>query len=127
MQSLTFFYGGQPTTSRHIHSGGTKTKSRFVVAENNTTRGMVLGELGAKINQALADAVAGPLLDDGAVDNMLKQVCNALMAADVQVRLVVKMRQRMQERLKKEFMVAGVSKRKALRQVSFCSSDVSTR
>ncbi|WFD28695.1 signal-recognition-particle GTPase [Malassezia nana] len=54
---------------------------------------MVLADLGRRLNQALADLHRQPTVDEATVDVLLKHVCSALLASDVNVRLVQKLRQ----------------------------------
>ena len=53
---------------------------------------MVLADLGRRITSALSDLSKSPVLDAAAIDALLKQVCAALLAADVNVRLVSRLR-----------------------------------
>lgn len=78
---------------------------------------MALRELGTKIKQAVDMVARATLVDQDTVDDMLKQICNGLIAADVQVKLVVQMRQRMRERIQREFAIPGSSKQKIIRRV----------
>jgi len=81
---------------------------------------MTLRELGTKIKQAVDMVTRATLVDQDTVDDMLKQICNGLIAADVQVKLVVQMRQRMRERIQREFAIPGSSKQKIVRRVCAC-------
>jgi signal recognition particle subunit SRP54 len=81
---------------------------------------MALRELGTKIKQAVDMVARATLVDQDTVDDMLKQICNGLIAADVQVKLVVQMRQRMRERIQREFAIPGSSKQKIIRRVRVC-------
>ena len=54
---------------------------------------MVLADLGRRLNQAFSDLQRQPILDAASVDQLLKDVCSALLASDVNVRLVQKLRQ----------------------------------
>ena len=59
----------------------------------STTTTMVLADLGRRLNQAFADLQRQPIVDEGTIDALLKNVSNALLASDVNVRLVQKLRQ----------------------------------
>lgn len=50
-----------------------------------TSPKMVLAELGGKITRALANMRNSTVIDEAVVDEMLKEIGNALIAADVQV------------------------------------------
>lgn len=54
---------------------------------------MVLADLGRRLNHALADLQRQPIVDEATVDQLLKNVCNALLASDVNVKLVASLRQ----------------------------------
>lgn len=49
---------------------------------------MVLNDLGRRINAAFSELSRVPVVDDAAVDALLKNVCAALLESDVNVRLV---------------------------------------
>jgi signal recognition particle subunit SRP54 len=88
---------------------------------------MTLRELGTKIKQAVDMVTRATLVDQDTVDDMLKQICNGLIAADVQVKLVVQMRQRMRERIQREFAIPGSSKQKIVRRVCACRNALASR
>lgn len=54
---------------------------------------MVLADLGRRLNHALADLQRQPVVDEATIDQLLKNVCNALLASDVNVKLVASLRQ----------------------------------
>ena len=54
---------------------------------------MVLADLGRRLNQAFADLQRQPTVDEATIDQLLKAVCNALLASDVSVKLVQSLRQ----------------------------------
>eukprot|EP01087_Luapelamoeba_hula_P004747 TRINITY_DN1469_c0_g1_i1.p1 TRINITY_DN1469_c0_g1~~TRINITY_DN1469_c0_g1_i1.p1 ORF type:complete len:496 (+),score=123.31 TRINITY_DN1469_c0_g1_i1:217-1704(+) len=80
---------------------------------------MVLAELGSKITSALRNMANSTLIDKEVVDEMLKEIGNALMAADVQFSLVVQLRKRLATKLNVEEMAAGLNKRKLIQQAVF--------
>ncbi|MCJ1392757.1 Signal recognition particle [Xylographa bjoerkii] len=53
---------------------------------------MVLQDLGRRINAAVSDLTRSANLDEKAFDEMLKEICSALISADVNVRLVSNLR-----------------------------------
>ncbi|SOV03554.1 probable SRP54 - signal recognition particle subunit [Ustilago sp. UG-2017a] len=55
---------------------------------------MVLSDLGRRINSAFQDLSKVPTVDAASIDQLLKSVCNALIEADVNVKLVVNLRSR---------------------------------
>jgi len=80
---------------------------------------MVLAELGNKITHALAAMNKTTVIDEQAIDEMLKEITNALVAADVRVSLVLQLRQNAKTRINLEEMAAGLNKRKLIKQVIF--------
>src|SRR5438105_11769614 len=78
---------------------------------------MVLGELGNKITNALRKITDAPILDEETVNEMLKEICNALVAADVNIKLVFQLRESLKTRMRLEEMAAGINRRKAIRMV----------
>ena len=61
---------------------------------------MVLAELGRKISTALQKFSKTTVIDDEAVKECLKEICNALLASDIDVRYVMKLRQNITDKLK---------------------------
>lgn len=78
---------------------------------------MVLAELGSKLSKALAAINRTTVLDDAVVDEMLKEIGNALMSADVQLKLVIQMRQNIKKAISVEDMAGGLNKRKIIQKV----------
>lgn len=66
---------------------------------------MVLGDLGRRINNAFNDNInkgGSTSVDDEAINLMLKEICNALLETDVNVKLVMKLRERIKKQIKVE-------------------------
>lgn len=61
---------------------------------------MVLSDLGRRINAAVSDLTRAPNLDEKAFDAMIKEICAALLAADVNVRLVQNLRKSIRDTVK---------------------------
>jgi len=78
---------------------------------------MVLSELGSKITNALRNMSNSTVIDKEVLDSMLKEICNALVTADVNFNLVIKLRKNITEKVKIEDMAAGLNKRKIIQQV----------
>ena len=53
---------------------------------------MVLADLGRKITGALHSMTAAAVIDEEVLDAMLKEICTALLEADVNVKLVMQLR-----------------------------------
>ncbi len=64
-------------------------------------------DLGAGIRRALARITGAPLVDEKAVKEMVKELQRALISSDVNVRLVLDLTKRVEERALKEKPVAG--------------------
>lgn len=77
---------------------------------------MVLADLGRRINAAVADVTkSSSVIDQDAINILLKEICNALLEADVNIKLVAKLR----EKLKKSIDVEdkpGLNKKKLIQK-----------
>eukprot|EP01095_Lingulamoeba_sp_RSL-Kostka_P006820 TRINITY_DN2157_c0_g1_i1.p1 TRINITY_DN2157_c0_g1~~TRINITY_DN2157_c0_g1_i1.p1 ORF type:complete len:487 (-),score=184.88 TRINITY_DN2157_c0_g1_i1:103-1563(-) len=80
---------------------------------------MVLAELGSKITNALRTMSDSTVIDESVVDDMLKEICNALMSADVQIKQAITLRKNIKKNLNFENMPAGVNKRKIVKKAVF--------
>eukprot|EP01132_Coremiostelium_polycephalum_P005673 gene5673-7059_t len=78
---------------------------------------MVLAELGNQISSALRAMNNSTIVNEETVNNLLKEVGNALLKADVSLSLVVQMRKSIQSKIKLDQMAAGINKRKFIRTV----------
>ncbi|GMF56825.1 unnamed protein product [[Candida] boidinii] len=80
---------------------------------------MVLADLGRRINAAVADVTkSSSVIDQDAINILLKEICNALLEADVNIKLVAKLR----EKLKKSIDVEdkpGLNKKKLIQKAVF--------
>ncbi|KAG8886715.1 Signal recognition particle [Tulasnella sp. 332] len=61
---------------------------------------MVLVDLGRRINSAFAQLNKAPVIDDKALDSLLKEVASALLESDVNVKLVAGLRQKVKAKVK---------------------------
>lgn len=79
---------------------------------------MVLADLGKKINAAFADLQRTPLIDEKAVDNLLKGLATALLGSDVNVGLVSNLRNRVKSKVtpQLEKLISSPAKQKQLVQ-----------
>mmetsp|Transcript_28197 Transcript_28197/g.80093 ORF Transcript_28197/g.80093 Transcript_28197/m.80093 type:complete len:503 (-) Transcript_28197:67-1575(-) len=79
---------------------------------------MVLGELGKKLTVALQKLNSSTVIDDDAVDAYLKEVAHALLMADVNVRMVSELRNRIRNKLGlEEALSAGTNRRKFIQRL----------
>lgn len=90
---------------------------------------MVLSELGKKLNSALNSLSRETVIDQDAVDKMLRDICVALMEADVNIKLVQQLRNGVKENVKIDDMPVGLNKRTVIKQsvykelVKLCDPD----
>lgn len=80
---------------------------------------MVLAELGNKITNALRHMNNVTVIDEEAVDAMLKEIGNALVMADVNVPLVAKLKVNIKNKIKLDEIASGLNKRKIVKQAVF--------
>ncbi len=80
---------------------------------------MVLAELGGKITRAIANMRNSTVIDEAVVDEMLKEIGNALVAADVQLALVLKLRKNLKNKINLADMAGGLNKRKLIQKVNY--------
>lgn len=75
---------------------------------------MVLGSLGSNINRALQNIFSSPVIDEKTLDDALKDVCKALLEADVNVRLVGALRKNVKEAVNVNQLAPGVNKQRLI-------------
>jgi len=80
---------------------------------------MVLAELGAKITNALRKMTNSTVISEEVLDEMLKEICNALVASDINFRLVLSLRTSLKKKLQLQEMGAGMDKRRLIRKAVF--------
>jgi signal recognition particle subunit SRP54 len=73
---------------------------------------MVLGDLGTRITKALSSLTSATVIDQKVVDDLLKEVGNALIQADVSVKLVINLREEIKRHINLDQLAAGVNRRK---------------
>ncbi|KAK8805382.1 hypothetical protein WA158_002038 [Blastocystis sp. Blastoise] len=77
---------------------------------------MVLAELGAKLNQALSKLSSATIVDDNVVNDVIKDITNALLQSDVNFKTVVNIRNQIKARYELEGQAPGVNKRKLIQK-----------
>jgi signal recognition particle subunit SRP54 len=80
---------------------------------------MVLAELGGKIAKALKGISGSLTIDEKAIDDMIKEVTNALIASDVSVKLVIPLKKAIKDRLSLDDLPDGINKRQYIKKVVF--------
>lgn len=77
---------------------------------------MVLAELGGRIKDAINKLQHATVIDEEALDGVLKEICAALMHADVNIRIVQSIRTSIKKLCDFEELAAGTNKRKLIQQ-----------
>jgi len=78
---------------------------------------MVLGSLGQKLTQSLQKLNARTIIDDEAIDTYLKELATALIEADVNVRFVSELRNKIRNKMRlEEALAAGTNRRKFIQR-----------
>ncbi|CAH0381306.1 unnamed protein product [Bemisia tabaci] len=80
---------------------------------------MVLADLGRKISLAFRSLNNATIINEEVLNSMLKEVCAALLEADVNIRLVKKLRENVKAVIDFDVMASGMSKRKAIQTAVF--------
>eukprot|EP01104_Vermistella_antarctica_P002144 TRINITY_DN122_c0_g1_i1.p1 TRINITY_DN122_c0_g1~~TRINITY_DN122_c0_g1_i1.p1 ORF type:complete len:493 (-),score=165.18 TRINITY_DN122_c0_g1_i1:41-1519(-) len=80
---------------------------------------MVLSELGSRISGALMNMQKQDVIDEKVIGVMLKEIGNALIASDVDFKLVLKLNKNIKERIQIQTLAAGVNKRKVVHSAVF--------
>jgi len=73
--------------------------------------------LGQRITQALGKMSNVTVIDEAVLDACMKEICTALIQADVNVKLVANMRANVKKRVNMEEMAGGLNKRKIIEKV----------
>lgn len=80
---------------------------------------MVLAELGSKISKALHNITKTMIIDDKAVSDMIDEIVRALIASDVNIKLVFTLRENIKKNLNWEALPQGINKRTQIQKVCF--------
>jgi signal recognition particle subunit SRP54 len=80
---------------------------------------MVLAELGGRITKALSAMTEKVIIDEAAVDELIKEIVRALIEADVNIKLVMNLRDNIKKSVAPEQLAAGTNKRRLLQRVVF--------
>nr|ACO10935.1 Signal recognition particle 54 kDa protein [Caligus rogercresseyi] len=80
---------------------------------------MVLADLGRKINNALSSLSKATIVDEEVLNGMLKELCAALLEADVNIRLVAKLRENVRGVINFEEMAQGLNKRQIIKEAVY--------
>ncbi|KAF1345992.1 signal recognition particle 54 kDa protein, partial [Delphinella strobiligena] len=80
---------------------------------------MVLQDLGRRINGALNDLTRAATLDEKAFDGMVKEICNALVESDVNIKLVAGLRNSIKKTVNFKDLPAGANKKRIIQKAVF--------
>ncbi|XP_034253397.1 signal recognition particle 54 kDa protein [Thrips palmi] len=80
---------------------------------------MVLADLGRKITSALRSLSNATVINEEVLNAMLKEICAALLEADVNIRLVKKLRENVRSVIDFEEMAGGLNKRRMIQSAVF--------
>jgi len=80
---------------------------------------MVLDRLGSSLNDALKKVFRAPVMDEKTVKELVRDIQRALLQADVNVKLVLEVSKRIEERALKEKVPPGVSRREHVVKVVY--------
>lgn len=80
---------------------------------------MVLADLGRKITSALKSLSNATIINEEVLNNMLKDICAALLEADVNIRLVKQMRENVRSVIDFDEMAGGLNKRRMIQSAVF--------
>jgi signal recognition particle subunit SRP54 len=78
---------------------------------------MVLQDLGRRINAAVSDLTRSSNVDEKAFDGMIKEICNALIEADVNIKLVAGLRKSIRGTVNFKDLAPGANKKKLIQKV----------
>ncbi|MEW5318017.1 MAG: hypothetical protein WDW38_009271 [Sanguina aurantia] len=79
----------------------------------------VLGEMGVHITKALASMASAMVIDEKVLDVCLKEICTALLQADVNVKQVMGLRSGIKKRVNIEQLAAGLNKQRVIEKAVF--------
>nr|WCZ58613.1 signal recognition particle 54 kDa protein [Andalucia godoyi] len=80
---------------------------------------MVLSELGSRLTGALRKMANATVIDDAVVDATIKEVCTALLEADVNIALVAQLKRAVKQTVTTEGALPGINKRKLIHRAIF--------
>ncbi|XP_012256040.1 signal recognition particle 54 kDa protein [Athalia rosae] len=80
---------------------------------------MVLADLGRKITSALRSLSNATVINEEVLNSMLKEICAALLEADVNIRLVKKLRENVRAVIDFDDMAGGLNKRRMIQSAVF--------
>lgn len=80
---------------------------------------MVLADLGRRISSAVSEVTRSSSVDEQVVENMLKEISNALVEADVNIKLVIGLRKKLKAKIEGSSGQQGLDKKKLIQKAVF--------
>ncbi|KAB8360562.1 hypothetical protein FH972_024302 [Carpinus fangiana] len=80
---------------------------------------MVLSDLGRRINSAVNDLTRSSTLDEKAFEEMIKEICNALISADVNIKLVSTLRNSIKKTVNFKELPPAANKKRLIQKAVF--------
>ncbi|KAF7267208.1 signal recognition particle 54k [Rhynchophorus ferrugineus] len=80
---------------------------------------MVLADLGRKITSALQGLSKATIINEEVLNGMLKEICTALLEADVNIKMVKKLRENVRAVIDFDEMAGGLNKRRMIQSAVF--------
>ncbi|KAK9471270.1 SRP54-type protein [Dipodascopsis tothii] len=80
---------------------------------------MVLADLGRRINSAMMDLTKSNAIDEKALDGILKEICTALLEADVNVKLVSNLRNNIRKKINVKELAPGANRKRLVQKAIF--------
>ncbi len=80
---------------------------------------MVLAELGRKITSALRALGNATIINEDVLNNLLKEICTALIESDVNIKLVKQLRENVKKAINFDELAAGINKRNLIEGAVF--------
>jgi signal recognition particle subunit SRP54 len=99
------------------HSTRAETLGRSSLHFNTAT--MVLQDLGRRIHAAVNDLTRDPTMSEKAFDGMIREICNALMEADVNIRLVSTLRKSIKSSVKFNELPPHANKKRIIQKAVY--------
>ncbi|RCI11317.1 hypothetical protein L249_7771 [Ophiocordyceps polyrhachis-furcata BCC 54312] len=103
-------------TSEHLSGFHVQSSSHLSSREVDGLLVMVLQDLGRRINAAVTNLTREQNLDEKALDSMLKEICAALLEADVNVRLVGQLRKSIKSSVNFKELPPAVNKKRIIQK-----------
>lgn len=75
---------------------------------------MVLADLGSQITSAMQKMFKSDVVDQKVIDELLKEIGNALIQADVNFKLVMQLRSNIKNSIKLDELAGGINRRKVV-------------